>query len=59
MLKSLGQWTTPIKLRKIIPSKLTVVPSKPPPSDVEQESVVQDSEQRETEYVTIIAKRSD
>lgn len=33
MLKSLGQWTSPIvKTRKIIPSKLTVVPSKPPPS---------------------------
>ncbi|KAK2582220.1 hypothetical protein KPH14_004571 [Odynerus spinipes] len=31
MLKSLGQWTTPsIKPRKIIPSKLTVVASKPP-----------------------------
>ncbi|EFN75267.1 Protein FAM38B, partial [Harpegnathos saltator] len=33
MLKSLGQWTSPsMKTRKIIPSKLTVVPSKPPPS---------------------------
>ncbi|XP_032683429.1 piezo-type mechanosensitive ion channel component isoform X2 [Odontomachus brunneus] len=32
MLKSLGQWTSPsIKTRKIIPSKLTVMPSKPPP----------------------------
>ncbi|XP_014483161.1 PREDICTED: piezo-type mechanosensitive ion channel component isoform X3 [Dinoponera quadriceps] len=31
MLKSLGQWTSPsIKSRKIIPSKLTIMPSKPP-----------------------------
>ncbi|XP_043265377.1 piezo-type mechanosensitive ion channel component [Colletes gigas] len=34
MLKSLGQWTTPsLKPRKIIPSNLTIVRSKPPPPD--------------------------
>ncbi|XP_060823616.1 piezo-type mechanosensitive ion channel component isoform X6 [Bombus pascuorum] len=34
MLKSLGQWTSPsLKPRKIIPSTLTVVPSKPPPPE--------------------------
>nr|XP_031827665.1 piezo-type mechanosensitive ion channel component isoform X1 [Nomia melanderi] len=34
MLKSLGQWTSPsLKPRKIIPSTLTIVPSKPPPAD--------------------------
>ncbi|XP_054011749.1 piezo-type mechanosensitive ion channel component isoform X2 [Hylaeus anthracinus] len=37
MLKSLGQWTTPsLKPRKIIPSGLTIVPSKPPPPDIGQ-----------------------
>lgn len=31
MLKSLGQWTSlSLKPRKIIPSTLTIVPSKPP-----------------------------
>ncbi|XP_076388823.1 piezo type mechanosensitive ion channel component isoform X5 [Megachile rotundata] len=34
MLKSLGQWTAPtLKPRKIIPSSLTIVASKPPPED--------------------------
>ncbi|XP_012229785.1 piezo-type mechanosensitive ion channel component isoform X2 [Linepithema humile] len=34
MLKSLGQWTAPsLKPRRIIPSQLTVVPSKPPSAD--------------------------
>ncbi|XP_043794747.1 piezo-type mechanosensitive ion channel component isoform X2 [Apis laboriosa] len=34
MLKSLGQWTSlSLKPRKIIPSALTLVPSKPPPSE--------------------------
>ncbi|KAG7188826.1 hypothetical protein KM043_008433 [Ampulex compressa] len=34
MLKSLGQWTTPtVKPRKIQPSSLHIVPSKPPSSD--------------------------
>lgn len=31
MLKSLGQWTSsPIKTRKIIPTKMTMMPPKPP-----------------------------
>ncbi|XP_071635421.1 piezo-type mechanosensitive ion channel component isoform X5 [Temnothorax longispinosus] len=38
MLKSLGQWTSAsLKPRKIILTQLTAVPSKPPPSDKEQE----------------------
>ncbi|CAL1685707.1 unnamed protein product [Lasius platythorax] len=36
MLKSLGQWTSSLKQRKVIPSQLTV-PSKLPSSDKEQE----------------------
>ena len=30
MLKSLGQWTTPLKPRKIIPSRLTRATIRPP-----------------------------
>ncbi|XP_026674428.1 piezo-type mechanosensitive ion channel component isoform X4 [Ceratina calcarata] len=33
MLKSLGQWTSPYVPRKIIPTTLTVVSSRPPPED--------------------------
>lgn len=50
MLKSLGQWTSSLKQRKVIPSQLTV-PSKLPSSDKEQE---ESGTQKETEYVTTI-----
>jgi len=53
MLKSLGQWTSSFKQRKIIPSQLPV-PSKLPSSDKEQE---ESGTQKETEYVTIIIKK--
>lgn len=54
MLKSLGQWTSSFKQRKIIPSQLTV-PSKLPSSDKEQE---ESDTQKETKYVTrIITKK--
>jgi len=56
MLKSLGQWTAPsLKSRKIIPSQLTVIPSKPPPTDKGQGDP---STQEETEYVAIIVKQN-
>ncbi|XP_017788930.1 PREDICTED: piezo-type mechanosensitive ion channel component [Habropoda laboriosa] len=46
MLKSLGQWTSPsLKPRKIIPSNLTIVPSRSPPEDKGQgESVSRQNE---------------
>lgn len=53
MLKSLGQWTSSFKQRKIIPSQSTV-PSKLPSSDKEQE---ESSTPKEIEYVTIIIKK--
>nr|XP_034178628.1 piezo-type mechanosensitive ion channel component isoform X2 [Osmia lignaria] len=54
MLKSLGQWTAPtLKPRKIIPSNLTVVPSKPPPEDRGQgETVPQQPEEGSTRIKT-------
>ena len=56
MLKSLGQWTAPsLKPRKIIPSQLTVVPSKPPPTDKGQG---EPSTREETEYVAITAEQN-
>ncbi|XP_015433608.1 PREDICTED: piezo-type mechanosensitive ion channel component [Dufourea novaeangliae] len=53
MLKSLGQWTTPsIKPRKIIPSSLTIVSSKPPPVDKGQgETVAGQNESENTGFV--------
>ncbi|XP_076679384.1 piezo type mechanosensitive ion channel component isoform X2 [Andrena cerasifolii] len=53
MLKSLGQWTTPtLKPRKIIPSNLTIVPSKPPPENKGQgESVSRVLETEDGTYV--------
>lgn len=55
MLKSLGQWTAPsFKPRKIIPSQLTVVPSKPPADKGQGEP----STQEETEYVAITAEKN-
>lgn len=53
MLKSLGQWTSSFKQRKIIPSQSTV-PPKQPSLDKEQE---ESSTQKETKYVTIIIKK--
>lgn len=54
MQKSLGQWTVPsLKPRKIIPSQLTVVPSKPPPADKGQG---EPSTREETEYVVNCCK---
>jgi len=51
MLKSLGQWTAAsLKPRKVIPSQLTVVSSKPSSSDKEQE---ESDIQEESEYVRI------
>ncbi|XP_076169043.1 piezo type mechanosensitive ion channel component isoform X2 [Ptiloglossa arizonensis] len=48
MLKSLGQWTSPtLKPRKIIPSNLTIVQSRPPPPDKGQGESV--SRQHESE----------
>ncbi|XP_076765205.1 piezo type mechanosensitive ion channel component isoform X3 [Xylocopa sonorina] len=52
MLKSLGQWTSPsLKPRKIIPSNLTVVPSKPPPEDKGQGESVQRQDEAENSTV--------
>lgn len=52
MLKSLGQWTSAsLKPRKIIPSELTTVPSKPPSSDKEQ---VESGTRDENKYVRIL-----
>ncbi|XP_076240297.1 piezo type mechanosensitive ion channel component [Calliopsis andreniformis] len=52
MLKSLGQWTSPtLKPRKIIPSTLTIVPSKPPEDRGQGESVSRQQEQEDTIYV--------
>ncbi|CAK9812745.1 Piezo-type mechanosensitive ion channel component [Anthophora plagiata] len=53
MLKSLGQWTSPsLKPRKIIPSNLTIVSSKPPPEDKGQgESVSRQNEAGDDAHV--------
>lgn len=52
MLKSLGQWTSSLKQRKVIPSQLTVTSKLP--SDKEQE---ESGPEKETEYVIIITKK--
>lgn len=57
MLKSLGQWTSPsLKPRKIIPSTLTVVPSKPPPPENrgQGESASLQEEERYVHFLIVI-----